>query len=67
MAVESATEASNIVVQFLAKVGWSTFIAPRRAEKKDSVWIVEFTVGFREMQFQVDAETGQILRYETIS
>ena len=32
-------------------------------EKKDDIWIVQFKVGFVPMEFEINALTGEILRY----
>ncbi len=66
MVVKNAEEASEIVRSFLLKMGWSTFISPRKAERTDNVWVVEFAVGLQAMRFKVDAEAAQVLSYETL-
>jgi len=63
--INSAEEASEIVRKFLTKTESSIFISPRKAEKTDGIWIVVFRVGFKDMEFELDAETGEILRFRT--
>ena len=63
MAVKNAGEASEIVRDFLIRMSSSTLITPICAEKEENKWIVKFRVGFMAMTFEVDASTGEILRY----
>ncbi|MBI2918317.1 MAG: hypothetical protein HYY01_10020 [Chloroflexi bacterium] len=64
--IKNAEEASDVVKRFLAKMGETVFML-RRAEKTDSIWIVEFGVGFRTIRFEVDANTGEILKYTQLN
>lgn len=66
MAINNAMEASEIVRQFLSQMGWSTLIKPLKAEKNNAHWVVEFQVGFKDMRFEIDAGTGEIVRYGTL-
>jgi uncharacterized membrane protein YkoI len=63
--VKDAAQASEIVKNFLSQMGYSALLAPVRAEKKENVWFVEFIVAFKRMQFEINATTGEILRYVT--
>jgi hypothetical protein len=63
MEVKNAAEASQIVREFLSKMGWSVMTSPVSAEKIGNAWSVKFLVGFKTMKFEVDATTGEILRY----
>lgn len=65
MAIRSAGEASEVVRQFLERMGWSLFVFPRRAERADGRWVIEMIVGMKVMQFEVDDE-GLIISYKTM-
>ena len=66
MTINNAAEAAEIVRQFLAQMGSSTFITPAKAERTDSLWTVDFRVGFKVMRFEIDGTTSEILRYWTL-
>ncbi len=66
MAITSAEEASELVREFLRRMGWVTFVSPRNAKRVNSVWVLEFGVGFKNMRFEVDAEAGKVISYETL-
>lgn len=63
MAIENAVQASEVVRRFLADMGETLFVWPLRAERSNGIWTVEFGVGLRVMRFEINAETGEIIRY----
>lgn len=66
MAIENAVQASQVVQKFLADMGQTLYVWPRRAERTDSLWVVEFGVGYLVMRFEISADTGEIIRYAPI-
>jgi hypothetical protein len=60
--IVNAEDATRVVRDFLSELGWQ-FVTPVSAERKDSQWSVVIGVGFTRMEFEIDADTGQILRY----
>jgi hypothetical protein len=66
MEIRSAAQASEIVKHFASEMGYPPpLFTPVKAEKKGNIWFVESIVGFKLMQFEIDATTGEILRYVT--
>jgi hypothetical protein len=65
MEIRNAAQASEIVKDFVSQMGYPFLFAPVKAEKKGNTWFVEFVVGFKLMQFEIDATTGEISRYVT--
>lgn len=63
MAIENAAQASEVVRGFLADMGQTLYVWPRKAERSDGTWVVEFGVGYLVMRFEINAETGEIIRY----
>ena len=66
MTVNNASEASEIVKGFLTQMGWSALTTPVEAKQADGIWVVDFQVGFKVMQFEVKASTGEIVRYSSL-
>ncbi|MGQ9469386.1 MAG: hypothetical protein ACUVTD_06120 [Nitrososphaerales archaeon] len=61
-----AEEASMRVKDFLEKIGGTIFVVPQSAERRDGIWYLRFIVGFQSMWFEVESQTGRILRYGVI-
>ena len=65
MGVSDASEATEVATRFVRQ--YYPLCWPKRAERQDDVWRVEINfsiVGERIGWVEVDARTGQILRYE---
>lgn len=68
MEVKDAAAATEIVRQFLERLGViSLFLAPIKAERTDGLWVVELIAGIKHMRFEINASTGQILRYAPVT
>ena len=60
---QECTKSFSTCKGFLREMSGQTFVTPVCAERRDNVWVVQIKVGFAPMQFEIDAETGEILRY----
>ena len=61
--VRNAADASKIVKKFLKEMGWDAFSIPLMAQQIAQSWIVYFVVGTLRMKFEINAETGEIIKY----
>ena len=61
--IGNAQQASRIIRDFLQEMGWALFTSPISANRTADIWIIEVMVGFRRMKFEVNAGTGEIIRY----
>ena len=61
--IGNAQQASRIIRDFLQEMGWALFTSPISADRTADIWIIEVMVGFRRMKFEVNAGTGEIIRY----
>jgi hypothetical protein len=61
--IGNAKQASRIIRDFLQEMGWALFTSPISANRTADIWIIEVMVGFRRMKFEVNAGTGEIIRY----
>lgn len=66
MTVKNAEQASELVREFLQKMGASAYISPVSATRTGDHWVVVFIVGLKRMQFEVSRATGVVRRYETL-
>ena len=64
--IANAEQASEVVKEFLTRMGYTILVVPVKAETSEGEWVVVFQVGFNTMEFRINGKTGEIIKYETL-
>ena len=62
--IRNAADASRVVKKFLKEMAWDVFTLPLAAHQVGQIWIVYIAIGTLRMKFEINAETGEIMKYE---